>query len=259
MIFRPLTVWIGGLCKGYIMNAYLGLRGELLFWWLVLCCLTHLCLTADFVSWFLCFFIAEILGHRLDEHCILDEAWWLNWWNEWNSQLWTESDPGRLKWIKTRFKLFFPKAHSFLHIIYIYIACTYKHFYPSWTDLGSFSSRFPLRFWVQYLEPLPCGRGHRLWKLWRKTRRWRGTFWWGKKPSLVSMLLIFLGQILSNGRGCCFRSIFLFLWYCLVEKSEETPQLLCFKLGRCICWNKQLGVWKTGRSFPFGARRSFGA
>lgn len=115
MIFRPSTVWIGGLCKGYIMNAYLGLRGELLFWWLVLCCLTHLCLTADFVSWFLCFFIAEILGHRLDEHCILDEAWWLNWWNEWNSQLWTV-------WNKTRFKLFYSKAHSFLHTyIYIYI------------------------------------------------------------------------------------------------------------------------------------------
>ena len=187
MIFRPSTVWIGGLCKGYIMNAYLGLRGELLFWWLVLCCLTHLCLTADFVSWFLCFFIAEILGHRLDEHCILDEAWWLNWWNEWNSQLWTVWNWQSQMLQKLVSSSFFQKLT--VSYIYMYTACTYKHFYPSWTDLGSFSSRFPLRFWVQYLEPLPCDRGHRLWKLWRKTRRWRGTFWWGKKPSLWKRLL----------------------------------------------------------------------
>ena len=66
----------GELCKGYIMNTHLGLGGELLFWWLVLCCLTHLCLTAHFVSCFL--FFVEILGYRLDINCILNEVRWLN-------------------------------------------------------------------------------------------------------------------------------------------------------------------------------------
>lgn len=144
MIFRPSTVWIGGLCKGYIMNAYLGLRGELLFWWLVLCCLTHLCLTADFVSWFLCFFIAEILGHRLDEHCILDEAWWLNWWNEWNSQLWTVWNWQSQMLQKLVSSSFFQKLTVSYIYIYIYVYSMYiQAFLPKLDGFGKFLFKIP--------------------------------------------------------------------------------------------------------------------
>ena len=129
------------------------IRGELLFWWLVLCCLTHLCLTADFVSWFLCFFIAEILGHRLDEHCILDEAWWLNWWNEWNSQLWTVWNwPSQMN--QNSFQALFFKSSQFLTHIYIY--SMYIHTSIS-TQVG--------RIWEVSLQDSLSDSGFNTWSL----------------------------------------------------------------------------------------------
>ena len=163
---------------------------------------------------------------------------------------------------KTRFKLFLQKLTvSYIYIyIYMYTACTYKHFYPSWTDLGSFSSRFPLRFWVQYLEPLPCGRGHRLWKLWRKTRRWPGTFWWGKKTELSFNAVDFSWsnfikwkRLLSSSHVFCFCGI---AW---LRNQRRYPNFCVSNLVDISVETNRLGLWKTGRSFPFGARRSFGA